>query len=40
MNTSNKQTEEEPVEKRKVGRQEKPDDQKSDKTIRNKEAMS
>lgn len=28
------------VEKKKVGRQEKPDDQKSEKTIRNKEAMS
>ena len=39
-NTSNKQPEEEGVEKKKVGRQEKPDDQKSEKTIRNREAMS
>ena len=33
-------TAEEVVEKKKVGRQEKPDDQKSEKTIKNREAMS
>ena len=46
MQNNNKSTEgnekkpEEIVEKKKVGRQEKPDDQKSEKTIRNREAMS
>jgi len=38
-NPANKQ-EEVVVEKKKVGRQEKPDDQKSEKTIKNREAMS
>lgn len=36
----NTSTEEEPVEKGKVGRKEKPDDQKSEKTIKNREAMN
>ena len=36
----NKSNEEPVVEKKKVGRQEKPDDQKSEKTIKNREAMS
>ena len=38
--TNKEKTAEEVVEKKKVGRQEKPDDQKSEKTIKNREAMS